>query len=206
MEALRESERYLIDQCFKEEQKSKNDRLSKEFSVVNDIENTERQLVNQLIETPTDSEKWLEYAMYCLGNNQQLKAEQFLAKVLKLNGGHISTDLQILMASLMLQRKDFNKCKQHLDTVLDGEWKHLHANLLLGFLYKMIGWNEMARKHLAIAKVQRMRDLIVLPPKSSIPKNFRTEAMEFKVEILDFKKIKTTDENLAPKESDLMFF
>ena len=90
--------------------------------------------------------------------------------------------------------------------MLDGEWKHLHANLLLGFLYKMIGWNEMARKHLAIAKVQRMRDLIVLPPKSSIPKNFRTEAMEFKVEILDFKKIKTTDENLAPKESDLMFF
>ena len=75
----------------------------------------------------------------------------------------------------------------------------------MGFLYKAIGWHEMARKHFAIAKTKRMRDLGVLPPKSSIPKNFRTETVEFKVEILDFQKIKTTDENLSLKESDQLF-
>jgi len=63
----------------------------------------------------------------------------------------------------------------------------------------------MARKHFAIAKTKRMRDLGVLPPKSSIPKNFRTEAIEFKVEILDWKKIKTLDDNLSVKESDQLF-
>ncbi len=63
----------------------------------------------------------------------------------------------------------------------------------------------MARKHFAIAKTKRMRDLGVLPPKSSIPKNFRTETVEFKVEILDFQKIKTTDESLSLKESDQLF-
>lgn len=44
----------------------------------------------------------------------------------------------------------------------------------------------MSRKHFAIAKVKRMRDLGVLPPKSSVPKNFRTEAIDFKVEIIDY--------------------
>ena len=51
-----------------------------------------------------------------------------------------------------------------------------------------------------------MRDLGALPPKSNISKNFRTESMEFRVEIPDYQKIKTVDENLTPKESDVLFF
>lgn len=46
----------------------------------------------------------------------------------------------------------------------------------------------MARKHFAIAKVKKMRDLGILQPKSSIPKNFRTESIEFKVEIINWAK------------------
>ena len=64
----------------------------------------------------------------------------------------------------------------------------------------------MARKHFAIAKVKRMRDLGILPPKSIIPKNFRTEAVDFKVEIIDYQSLKTNDETLTPKDSDLLFF
>jgi len=45
----------------------------------------------------------------------------------------------------------------------------------------------MARKHFAIAKTKRMRDLGVLPPKSTTPENFRTETVEYKVEILNFQ-------------------
>jgi hypothetical protein len=51
-----------------------------------------------------------------------------------------------------------------------------------------------------------MRDLGILPPKSNIPKNFRTEAIDFKVEIIDYQKLKTHDETLTPKENDLIFF
>jgi len=51
----------------------------------------------------------------------------------------------------------------------------------------------MARKHIAIAKTKKMRDLGILPPKSSIPRNFRTESIEFKVEIMDYKKVNTID-------------
>jgi hypothetical protein len=85
---------------------------------------------------------------------------------------------------------------------LNEDWKNIHANLLFGFYYKLTGWDEMSRKHFAIARVKRMRDLQVLPPKSSIPKNFRTESIEFKVEIVDYAKLKTHDENLTAKESD----
>jgi hypothetical protein len=45
-----------------------------------------------------------------------------------------------------------------------------------------------------------------LAPKSSIPKNYRTEAVEFKVEIIDYKKQKTVDETMDAKNCDLLFF
>lgn len=64
----------------------------------------------------------------------------------------------------------------------------------------------MARKYFAIGKVQRMRDLNQLPPKSNVPKNFRTESFEFKLEIPQWDKIKTSDESLSAKDSDALFF
>ena len=90
--------------------------------------------------------------------------------------------------------------------MLDESWTHLNANLLLGLLYKLTNWPEMSRKHFAIAKVTRMRALGLLAPKSSIPKNFRTEAIELKVEIIDYKRVKTVDEQLTGKDCDLLFF
>lgn len=39
-----------------------------------------------------------------------------------------------------------------------------------------------------------------------MPKNFRTESFEFKLEIPQWDKIKTADENLNAKDSDALFF
>ncbi len=98
----------------------------------------------------------------------------------------MTKELHLTLASLMLQRQNWTATKHHLDAVLDEDWQNIQANLLFGFYYKLTNWDEMARKHFAIAKVKRMRDLQVLPPKSTIPKNFRTETIEFKVEIIDY--------------------
>lgn len=111
-----------------------------------------------------------------------------------------------MLAAMMLQRGNFQQTKVHLDAILDEDWKNIHANLLFGLYYKLTEWDQMERKHFGIARVKRMRDLQVLPPKSTIPKNFRTETVDFKVEIVDYAKLKTQDENLTAKESDLMFF
>lgn len=114
--------------------------------------------------------------------------------------------MHLMLAAMMLQRGNFQQTKVHLDAILDEDWKNIHANLLFGLYYKLTEWDQMERKHFGIARVKRMRDLQVLPPKSTIPKNFRTETVDFKVEIVDYAKLKTQDENLTAKESDLMFF
>lgn len=106
----------------------------------------------------------------------------------------------------MIQRKNFKKAKEYLDDVLDKDWTHIHANLLFGIIYKLINWGEMSRKHFAVAKVKRMRDIGTLAPKSNVPKNFRTQAKDFKVEVIDYKKVKSTDEKLSSRENDLLFF
>ncbi len=59
---------------------------------------------------------------------------------------------------------------------------------------------------MAIAKVKRMRDLNLLPPKNMLPKNFRTQQYELKVEIIDFKNVNTKDQQLSSEHADTMFF
>lgn len=91
-----------------------------------------------------------------------------------LDESRLDTDMRIMLAALMIQRQNFREAKVHLNRVLDDEWTHEFGNLLFSFLYKLTGWPEMARKHEAIAKVQRMRTLGSLAPKNNLPKNFRT--------------------------------
>ena len=61
-------------------------------------------------------------------------------------------------------------------------------------MYERLSEAGLQRKHIAIAKVKRMRDLHLLPPKNTIPKNLRTTPYELKVEIIDFKTVNTKDQ------------
>ena len=169
-------------------------RLAQEFDTITDVENAEKNYINHLIEHPNDGKKWGEFAQFSLRYGLQIKAEQCIHKQIACNGGTIDTDTRIFLGALMLQRENFPAAKIHFDVVLDDNWLHLNTNLLMGLLYKLTNRPEMSRKHFAIAKVTKMRALNLLPPKSSIPKNFRTEAVEYKVEIIDYKKTKSVDE------------
>ena len=74
-------------------------------------------------------------------------------------------------------------------------------------MYDKLGEPGLSRKHFAIAKVKRMRDLNIIPPKSSIPKNYRTTPIEYKVEIIDFRNVQNTkDVGLNADNADLMYF
>lgn len=95
---------------------------------------------------------WYDYAQFALRNNMQIKAEQFLTRVCKLDETRLDTDMRIMLAALMIQRQNFREAKDHLNAVLDEQWTHEYGNMLFSFLYKLTGWPEMARKHLAIAK------------------------------------------------------
>jgi hypothetical protein len=134
-----------------------------------------------------------------------MKAEECFHKQMQLRSDASIND-KILLGALKLQRENYKSAKLYLDEVLDADWTSINANLLFGIFYKLIDWSEMSRKHFAIAKVKRMRDMGTLPPKSNVPKNFRTQAKDFRVDVIDYKKIKTTDEKLSSKENDLIFF
>lgn len=179
----------LVRESFTESDSNKYERLAEEFEVICDVPNAEREYVNMLSSDMKNANKWYEFALFSLKFNMQAKAEQYLHQVINIQG--MTKEMHLMLAGMMLQRQNFQQTKIHLDAVLDEDWTNIHANLLFGFYYKLTEWDEMARKHFAIARVKRMRDLQVLPPKSSIPKNFRTESIDYKVEIVDYAKLKT---------------
>ena len=79
-----------IARCFREETDAKFDRLTTEFDQISDVQNTEKNFVNQLVIAPHDAKKWGQYAQFCLRNDMQLKAEQCLQKQIVLQGGELS--------------------------------------------------------------------------------------------------------------------
>jgi hypothetical protein len=93
-----------------------------------------------------------------------------------------------------------------MEVIVHHDWKHIHANLLLALMYEKLGEQGLQRKHLAISKVKRMRELNLMPPKNNIPKNFRTSALEIKLEIIDFKAVNTKDQQLSADHEDNLYF
>jgi len=116
-----------------------------------------------------------------------------------------ATNDRLALAALHVQEGAFRQARGLISELIVGDWKHIGANLLLGLMHDKLGESGLSRKHFAIAKVKRMRDLAIMPPKSSIPKNFRTVAPEFKVEIVDFRTVNTKDQQLSPELSDAMY-
>jgi tetratricopeptide (TPR) repeat protein len=202
---LDHNRRQLVDNCFNESNKDRYLRLSKEFETANDIKNAEKQFVNYLVEFPRDCDMWSNYAQFALRHGMQIKAEQFIKKVCLLDETKLNTEMRLILAALYIQRQNWREAKDHLNEVLDEDWQHQFANMLFAFLYKLTGENEMSRKHLAIAKVCFMRGLGSLAPKNNLPKNFRTQAIELKVEIINWATVKTMDQSLSAKENDNLF-
>ena len=91
----------------------------------------------------------------------------------------LSEKLNLVLGAMYLQNKQYKKAQTYFHTVLTTNWKHIFANVLMGFMYEAIKRPGLSRKHFAIAKVQRMRELNQLNPKNNAPKNFRTQALEF---------------------------
>lgn len=75
----------------------------------------------------------------------------------------------------------------------------------MGFVYQALGRPGLQRKHFAIAKVRRMRELGQLQPKNNTPKNFRTQSIEYQVEIIDYKTVVTKDQQMKPDDSDQIY-
>lgn len=124
-----------------------------------------------------DPEKWFEYVQFCLAYGKTEKAELLMHKYIGIVG--LDTRLNLVMGAMNLQNGKNKEAHRYLHTILEEDWEHIQANLLMGFMYEAIGRPGLSRKHFAIAKVKRMRELNQLQPKNNAPKNFRTQAVEY---------------------------
>lgn len=165
----REETRKRIDKNFSETEAEKFNRLSLEYDLIRDEERSEwyivylRELheITQLFDNnedgDADPERWFRYAQFCLKYNMTEKADMLMQKYIGLQG--LDRDLNLFMGAMNLQNGNYKKAHQYLFTILGDDWQDMKANLLMGFMYEATNRPGLSRKHFAIAKVKKMRDL-----------------------------------------------
>eukprot|EP00347_Sterkiella_histriomuscorum_P008804 403343688 len=179
-------------------------RLYKEFDVINDQENSERWLVHCITkEGLYNFEYFTQLQQFCLKYGMYLRAERYL-KLWRNVDTTIEGKIKIQQAALYIQRDNYKDALPMLDEILQNDWKNYEANILMGLLYDKIGRPGLSRKHFAIVKCRKLRELNQLPPKSNQPKNFRTIQEEFKIQAVDFKI--TKDQQLSYDQSDILYY
>lgn len=115
-----------------------------------------------------------------------------------------SQKLTLAFAGILISRKRFNEAKKVLSEILDVDFKHCHANILYSLICEANNRPGLVRKHIAIAKVQRMRELELLPRKvREIP---NLNEINFKLERPNWANIATKDQTMDSKENDKLFF
>ena len=153
--------RAKLDKNFKESEADKFKRLSHEYDLIQDSEHAEwyiqNILISQVDEPDKDPQRWYDYALFCLKYNVAAKAELFMNKYIKENG--LNQRLNLIMGAMSLQNGQYRKAQQYLHTVLKEDWEHIQANVLMAFTFNAINRPGLSRKHFAIAKVKRMREL-----------------------------------------------
>ena len=118
----------------------------------------------------------------------------------------LTENLNLIMGAMNLQNGNYKSAYNYIFSILKTDWSNIKANLLMGFIYQFTDRPGLQRKHFAIAKVQRMRELNQLQPKNNAPINFRTQSIDYPVEIIDYKTVATKDQNMKPDDSDQIFF
>ena len=79
-----------------------------------------------------------------------------------------STPLELAYGGLLTQRKRYKEASIILQSIIDREFTDINTNLLLGVMYEMDDHIGLTRKHIAIAKRQRQRELGLLKPKGRL--------------------------------------
>lgn len=125
-----------IQQTYKETQHVKFSRLESEYELTLDYVHSEWYLQNILINDvhDNDTEKWFNYAKFCLQYGMTNKATLFMNKYIEVQG--IDERLNIIMGAMNIQNENYNKALSYFHTILEQQWDHIKANLLMGLVYQ----------------------------------------------------------------------
>ena len=110
----------------------------------------------------------------------------------------------LLYAGILIERERYTEGKAILQEILSKDFNNCHANILFSIIDEAKERPGLVRKHIAIAKVERMRELEIIPKKiKQIP---NLNEINFKLERPNWENIATKDQNMEGKENDKLFF
>lgn len=94
-----------------------------------------------------------EIANFYLREGQYLKGELYVYNMVQYSWDDNDRMLYYpSLAAMYIQRGSYDEAKSILEYLINRNWKHFHANLLMGILYDKLNRPGLSRKHFAIIK------------------------------------------------------
>ena len=200
--ASTEAENIRRNQTFREVYKDQVDRLAIEYENIGNFPMAEFYYKKLVLLDPYNVDRLLDLARFSMKQNKVDRAYEFFRRAKDEQPDN--QNITLAFASILIERERYSEAKKILKQILDQDFKHCHANILYSLICEYYNRPGLVRKHIAIAKVQRMRELELLPRRvREIP---NLNEINFKLERPNWNNITTKDQNMDSKENDKLFF
>ena len=197
-----EEEKQRREKAFTEDYLVKLERLANEYENIGNFTKAEKYYKKLLLSEPENVQRLLNLARFSLKQGNVDKGYEFFRRAKEADPN--SQELVLVFAGILIERERYTEAKKVLREILDGDDKHSHANILYSLICEKNNRPGLVRKHIAIAKVQRMRELELLPRKVRHIPNL--SEIVFKLERPNWDTTTTKDQGMDSKENDKLFF
>ncbi|CAD8191201.1 unnamed protein product [Paramecium octaurelia] len=172
-------ERDRVFKRLKESQLEKFQRLAKEYETINQVSQALKYYTNMVLVDKTSASA---FAKYCLKIQRFKAAEQLIQMVRDVEW---NKENELLMACLYIRRERFKEATQILKELLQKEPINTLFNLLMSFIYRQQGNDNMADKYLRCTQRIFMRTMGLLTkgfakqqPDPHLLPNFKQQMIE----------------------------
>ncbi|CAI2380126.1 unnamed protein product [Moneuplotes crassus] len=199
--AMKEEEEQR-SKAFTEDYKVKLDRLAQEYENIRNFPKAEKYYKKLLLKDPKDVSQLLNLARFSMKIGKVDQGYEYFRMARDIDP--TSRELILAYAGILIQRERYTEASNVLNEIISQDFNDCHANILLSIIDEARQRPGLVRKHVAIAKVQRMRELDIIPKKiKEIP---NLNEINFKLERPNWDTIVTKDQSMEAKDNDKLFF
>ena len=164
-QTLKERDKVLAT-ILKETQKETLQKLASEYEILNNLVQSEKNLMNLIKLDEKDSKNWFIKSKFCLRHKNFPRAEENLTEALRNDPENI--EYKLLMICIYIRR---NRCKEALmmlNSLLENDKLNQLYNSLISFIYgTYLNDQKLAKKYYSVAERVYMRSQNILPAKST---------------------------------------
>jgi tetratricopeptide (TPR) repeat protein len=196
-----QGEKQQRDQAFTEDYLIKLERLAEEYENIGNFKKAESFYKKLILNDKQNVRKLLNIARFSMKIGKIDQGYEYFRMAKEADPN--SKEQVLAFAGILIERERYTEGRRVLNEILDGDFNHCHSNILLSLINEAYKRPGLVRKHIAIAKVQRMRELEIIPKKiKEIP---NLNEINYKLERPNWGSIVTKDQNMDAKENDKLF-